>query len=278
MEYAKNSTLIYTKSNDLTYEAIADDNLYLFLKCSDILWHVPHYHDSLEIVCSLHGEVKVHIDEKIYRLQPHQMCFIDAHQIHFYENYYPNAQTLVLVLSSEYTHHFRMQYPKKTFPTFMEDVVKNKPIVEFLTAFAAQKKHTYLSVCGYTNLLFDLMLNTYPMSDSMATSQVHVARDFIDYIRENYKKDISLKGMAKDFGYTPEHFSKLFNKAVGMNFLALLNGYRMQKVMEQLNAPNNKKSVIQLSYECGFNSPATFYRHYSAYKKKMVDLPIPQYS
>ncbi len=273
----KQKNLTLQKSTGLTYEAWADESLYLYVKCLDTLWSVPHYHDSVEIVCAIEGEIKVHIDGKIYRLIPNQICFVNARQIHFYENYCPSAKIIVLTLGAEYTYHFRKQFPTKSFPVFMDNVEKNRLIIDFLINFEQQTTHTYLSVCGNMNLLLDLMMNIYPLAESSASQQKHLSREFIDYIQENYKKDVSLKAMAKDFGYTPEHFSKLFNNTVGMNFLTLLNSFRLQKVLELLNSPDNNKSLIQLSYECGFNSPATFYRYYSAYKKKMVDLPIAEY-
>ncbi len=275
MEEKNKENLIFPKSASLTYESWADESLYLYLKCLNILWSVPHYHDSVEIVCAIEGEIKVHIDGKIYRLLPHQLCFIDTRQIHFYENYCPNAKTIVLTLGPEYTYHFRKQFPTKSFPAFMDNIGKNQPIVDFLKKFEQQTTHSYLSVCGYVNLLFDLIMSTYPLGERSTSQQKHLSREFIDYIQENYKRNISLKSMAKDFGYTPEHFSKLFNNAVGMNFLTLLNSFRLQKVLELSNNPDNNKSLIQLSYACGFNSPATFYRYYSAHKKKLIDVPIP---
>lgn len=276
MDIPKSLNDTHTLSNNpSTYQAEADNNLYLFLKHEDILWNVPHYHNSIELICVTQGEAIAHIDGKEYRILPNQICFTDSQQIHFYDNYCKEAKTIVLVLSSEYTHHFRRQFEKKSFPSFMTDVEKNKPIVSHLMSFLNEQNHSYLSVCGYTNLLLDLISKAYPLIDREPQSQKDLAHQFVDYIAENYTLDITLKTMAQYFGYSTVHFSKLFNKMLGQNFLNVLNNYRLQKAIEQLNAPDNKKSVVDICYACGFNSTATFYRHYAEHQKKMLDIPIP---
>lgn len=256
------------------YQSEADVNFYLFLKHEDILWNVPHYHNSMEMICVTQGEAIAHIDGKEYRILPNQICFVNPKQIHFYDNYCNEAKRIVLVLEPEFTYHFKRQFKNKFFTPFMADVEKNKPIVSQLMSFLNEKPHSYLSICGHTNTLLDLLVKAYPPIEQEVQPLNNLAKQFIDYISEYYKSDISLSSMAQYFGYSTVHFSKLFNKTLGQNFLTVLNNYRMQKAIELLNSPNNDKTIANICYECGFNSTATFYRHYAEYQKRMQNIPI----
>lgn len=56
----------------------------------------------------------------------------------------------------------------------------------------------------------------------------------IDYIKENYSKDISLEVIAKQIYITPGYLSQLFKQSTGVNFLEFLNKHRIQKAKELL--------------------------------------------
>ena len=48
-----------------------------------------------------------------------------------------------------------------------------------------------------------------------------------DYIRQNFRKDISLEEVARAVGISPYYFSKLFKEEAGMNFTEYLTGIRI---------------------------------------------------
>lgn len=83
------------------------------------------------------------------------------------------------------------------------------------------------------------------------------------YIYRNFKNDISLKTLAAEIGYSPNHFSRLFNEAFGMGVIEYITDVRLgysQKLLLSTDIP-----ITDVCYESGFSSFSTFSR---AFKKK----------
>ena len=149
-----------------------------------------------------------------------------------------------------------------------QNVEANKEIIALVQRWLDEKEKTFLLNCAYSNLLFDTISKFYPLTELKTTSAEHIAIKFIDYIENNYRSDISLETMAKHFGYTKEYCSKMFNKTVGQHFNIFLNSIRIKKVEEIMNSPDGaSRKITDVIYECGFNNPVTFYRHYKSGKK-----------
>ena len=252
-----------------TYQSEADSEYHLFLKEENFLLDMPHYHESLEMICILTGSVTAHIGEQTKRITAGEICFANKFQNHFYQNASPDVSAMCLVLGHDFTHHFRGHFGGKTPPAFMLDRDYNEKITGVVKEWYNEPDKSFLLNCAYTNKLFDVIFKTYGFEDSVVTNTEHIAVDFIDYIENHYKENVTLSSMAKHFGYTKEYCSKLFNKAVGRHFNSFLNSLRIQKFEELLNSPSaEKRKITELIYECGFDNTVTFYRYYKKHKNK----------
>ena len=84
----------------------------------------------------------------------------------------------------------------------------------------------------------------------------------LNYATENYNKPLTLDVLSKEFGYARETLSRVLNKFLGESWNSYVNRLRAYKAQNLLyNNPN--KSILEILYECGFNSPNTFYRAYT---------------
>jgi len=80
--------------------------------------------------------------------------------------------------------------------------------------------------------------------------------DIVDYVENNYKKQISLNQLADSLGYEYCYFSKLFNKLFSMSFNSYINTYRFNAASEMLI--NTDMPVTEIAYESGFQSIRSF--------------------
>lgn len=77
--------------------------------------------------------------------------------------------------------------------------------------------------------------------------------------------ELSLTDLAKKVNTNASILSKAINKSFGMNFNDFINFYRVQAVIEKLQAGEQRsQTLLGIAYDCGFNSKATFNR---AFKK-----------
>ena len=79
-----------------------------------------------------------------------------------------------------------------------------------------------------------------------------------DYIRQNFRKDISLEEVARAVGISPYYFSKLFKEEAGMNFTEYLTGIRIETAKRLLS--ERELSIKQVCVDSGYANPNYFSR------------------
>lgn len=245
-----------------TYEQYADDPFYLFLKKETWLLDVPHYHDSIELIYLIEGNTKVYLGGSFHELEQGDVFFCNPQQVHFYENDESFKLAFCVVASNEYTHNFRKFYKNALFPSLLKDKSKNQQIYKLLSEWFDFKDKTFLVDCAFFNLLLDKVIKLYDFAKIETQDSMNsLAIEMINYITENYQKNISLETAAKHFGYSKEYFSKVFKQTVGKNFLSFLNTTRTQKALEMMQQSDRKKSINEICAACGFNNPTSLYRN-----------------
>lgn len=80
-----------------------------------------------------------------------------------------------------------------------------------------------------------------------------------NYIKENFKKELSLEDVANYANLTPQAFCRYFKKHCGVTFVSYLNRIRIKEVCNHLNE-GDLESVSFIAYNCGFNSITNFNR------------------
>ena len=244
------------------YEDFADLDFYLFLEKQTFFLDVPHYHDSLEILYMIKGNTTVHINGAAHALGEGEIFICNSKMVHFYENNDENKLAIIAVLSSKFLHTFREIYSSARFPTFLRDKESNARIFELLDTWLNLPEKNIFINGAYSNLLVDLLVRLYgTVAADEENSDSTVAINFINYVHENYNKDITLESAAKHFAYSKEHFSKKFKQTIGKNFLSFVNSIRVQKAVEMLEDPNNKMTFLEVCLACGFSNTSSLYRH-----------------
>ena len=84
------------------------------------------------------------------------------------------------------------------------------------------------------------------------------------YIRQNYRKDLSLEEMSRQMDMSPYYFSKLFKEVTGSNFVEYVTGVRMERARELLT--EGRKSIKQICAEIGYSDPNYFSRIFKKYE------------
>ncbi len=126
-----------------------------------------------------------------------------------------------------------------------------------------------LLACGDTDQLLQkirlvfakLVLNT---ASRNADLKLDAGRHMMEYIKNNYMKDISLDNMAEDLNISPKYCSALFKKQTGQTFKKVLNEYRIERAKELLR-DNPDTKVGALALQVGFSNANTFIQVFKQY-------------
>ena len=119
---------------------------------------------------------------------------------------------------------------------------------------------------GYPDLirayLVELIILMFRKMSSAApsvsfTRQEEVVRTTLDYLRNNYKKKISLGDLAAQVFLSKDYFARLFRETTGMPISSLLQEIRISEACSLLEG--TARPVDEIAAECGFQDPKYFY-------------------
>ena len=85
----------------------------------------------------------------------------------------------------------------------------------------------------------------------------------IDYVRANYDKDVSLDDVADFVGVNKCYLSREFHKYTGYSFVSYINMTRCKMARQLLF--DEKLSVLEVGYRCGFENPSYFAKSFKKY-------------
>ncbi len=85
-----------------------------------------------------------------------------------------------------------------------------------------------------------------------------VISEAMDYIEKYYNQDIRLKDVAEAVAISPQYFSKIFKKELGVNFIDYLTKARIERAKIMLS--EKKMSIKEICFQIGYNDPNYFSR------------------
>ncbi|MBQ9064239.1 MAG: response regulator [Blautia sp.] len=101
---------------------------------------------------------------------------------------------------------------------------------------------------------------------------VQILKEAVDYIDEHFAdEDMSLNAAAAAAGLSPNRFSALFSREMGMPFIEYLIGKRMDRAKELLMSTDLRSSEI--AYQSGYKDP----HYFSATFKKLQGMSPREY-
>jgi len=133
---------------------------------------------------------------------------------------------------------------------------------------------------GYETVLHSLILHLLTVmgrefSKNDSTEKVKKHRNeilkSIEYIHQNYEKNITLDSVSQFVNYSSSYFSTIFKSVTSRNFVEYLTNYRIKKSMELLK--NTDMRVIDIASSVGFENVTNFNRVF----KKFIGLSPVQY-
>lgn len=119
-------------------------------------------------------------------------------------------------------------------------------IFDELINFEAVKKYVldiYHSICEYS-------------LGNKTDGYSYLIRKCIDFIKENYQKNVTLSDAALYVDVSSSYLSLLFKQETGINFSNYLTNYRIEEAKKLLKTTNLK--IYEVAYKVGFDSPYYF--------------------
>lgn len=222
------------------------------------------FHHSVEFIFGLKGRSEVIINDNTYSFGEGDVIFIDSFDRHRF-NFQNGTECYVVLISASF-FNAENELESIAFPIYNaknENFEILKTYLDFI--YTQFDSDSLLCKTAFANTLAYLMKKFYPVIPKKETDKQYIILlEAIKYISENYFENITVEALSRKFGYTPNYFSAIFKKFVGMPFREYLN---MCRIIEynKFRRQNSGISVSKAAEICGFGSTNSFYRAYNKY-------------
>lgn len=230
-------------------------------------WHslddacLAHFHGSIEIAYVLEGTLRVVQDRREWQAVAGDMIVNSCYTLHSYQTP-EHSRSIFSIIPLEAVPSFRKlasghrfsapcyhDDPSGTFRTLLQLMVRlyDENEVEALNAAACAMLHMLARRVG---------LSPVEEADS-----ADVIKEILGHIQNHYTEELSVRSLARRFGYSESRFSHLFSERVGCSLPKYVNGLRCRRARSLLQLSD--ASIVEIALQAGFSSVRSFYRAYA---------------
>lgn len=257
-----------------------------------------HWHTSIEIFTVMEGSLSFYIDEVEYPLKAGEFLIINSNEVHSIQAPVRNETIVLQIPLKQFTDYFTAQrFIRFHSGNANTSQSENSHFVSGLTSESAEGTETeqvdaasaetdsrmvslirelyrvYVSrETGYEfraravfyEILY-LMVSTYRVteveeSELKNSRRLDALSKITTYMREHYKEDLKLSGLAAMFGYSDAYLSRMFRKYAKVNFKTYLQDIRMAYAYKELL--NTDHTISSIALDNGFASSRAFSKEF----------------
>lgn len=222
-------------------------------RCHNTYMVEPHLHAYSELLYCVEGQGEVFVNGKKLVLCRKQMVWIPPNYIHQYA--FPEGKTICAVFSMDLVPLFFRAAEGRALQVEPVDVGELEPVV---LALPDLDRSRYVTISGCLNLICGRVLDQSSFSREENTDGI-LYQKVISYISSHYTEDLSLKQLAKHFGYNEKYMSGCLHQLTGIHFRRLLAMYRVEQAKVLLQT-HKDVSISDIALSCGFSAINTFHR------------------
>ena len=264
------------------YEKISENNVlpakFMLSQCTDLT--IPaHWHDYLEVLYMMEGELTAVVQAGSYLLTPGNLMIINSKELHMTR---ANGSVcyILLQISAEHLHNFLPSGTELHFQTMIAPADNGEvfsglrqSLEHMLDAYTRQDNgYQFFFAAKLYEFLYHLYRNFCTLSPSAPETGVN--RDLervtqvMDWVRNHFQKPLTLDDAAASLAVSREYFCRLFKRYTGQTFLEYLNSVRTMHLYEDLK--NTDDSITVLMEKNGISNYKVFMR---TFKKLYGDTP-----
>ena len=215
-----------------------------------------HFHSHVELMSVRRGAVGAAINGISYRLTAGTAVIADSYAVHAWSPD-PDSECVYVIAPAQYLIGYTAAMRGRTFavPVLCEDAAVTR--INSLIDFLRQSRKDSLAARGLVTAILGEFVENLPMRERNTSDQTHLIREVLLYISENFAEPLSLESLSRKYGYTPSHFSRIFNAYTGENLSAYIGALRANEAAALLISGRN---ISEAAEKAGFRSMRSFYR------------------
>ncbi len=234
---------------------------------------LAHWHTELELIYIKSGTATFGVTDRIFTARAGDLVVCDSGDIHYSDPADMENELIFLifdpaVISSHYQYaHF--SHPHITAGQLRDwglSAALRDLLDEVGLELQTKAPHYQNVVTAALRHFWYRLLRMVPRSEAPAghhrSRLLSDFRGLLAHMEEHCDDSLSLPVCAARIGLSQSHFSRLFKKLTGINFVTYCNMLRVEKAAHELVYTNRKITDIALSF--GFQNIRTFNRVFKA--------------
>ena len=233
-----------------------------------------HWHTSVEIFAVMEGCLSFYIDEEEYPLKAGEFLIINSNEVHSIQAPVRNETIVLQIPLKQFEDYFTAQRFIR-FRSKSKGQKEAKPeetdrqmvslIRELYRVFVTRGTgYEFRTRSVFYEILY-LMVSKYRETEVEESKLKNSRRldalsKITTYMREHYKEDLKLSGLASMFGYSDAYLSRIFRKYAKVNFKTYLQDIRMAYAYKELL--NTDHTISAIALDNGFASSRAFSREF----------------
>ncbi len=244
--------------------------------------HYVHKHKELEILKGISGSGTVYTDMKPIEAGVNDIIIANPNRIHYItsDNVF---EYYCLIIDSDFLSTLGID----SDGICLEDMIKDEYLSELIDKIYKEWKESneYRSTLlkSYITELLILLTRNHHAPQTVSEKESKTLKKIkqsITYIKNNYKRDISLDEISSVASLSRYHFCREFKKATGLTPVEFINRTRCELAKGLLES--KKYTISDISELCGFATTAHFSKTFkgffgsypSEFVKKLKNEPI----
>ena len=215
-----------------------------------------HIHKHMELIYVFDIGQHINIDGKEYEIQSGQVAVIFPNMVHtYYRNEFRNTDEVCLICSPNIF--------KGIFPNFMDYQPENPIIADIddTVKLAFRELLTcaeFAEQVGWTMVILSRITKNIVLKRRHSEPVPHLTEKIVDYIAQNFREDITLDSLAKEFFVSKFYISHTFSDKLKISLPKYLALVRAKQAAQQLRS--SSESITSIALNSGFSSQSTFNR------------------
>lgn len=237
---------------------------------------LAHWHQELELIYVRAGQAHLCINDDEFTAHAGDLIFVDTGDFHYSDSTAHENELDFIVFDpgivSQHYHRAHFASPLIT----ADELASYGLSGHVLRLFHCVHDELRSRDSGYqeivsamlTEFLFRLR-RSHARLDETLTSRSHRAellydmQQLLTWIDDHYGEDITLSYAAGRMNFSESHFSKIFKKLIGINFVTYINAVRIEHAAEMLRSSGEK--ITDIAIRCGFGNIRSFNRTFKEY-------------
>ncbi|MDW7656474.1 MAG: AraC family transcriptional regulator [Bacillota bacterium] len=240
------------------------DSYHLTIHRAHEMDFLAHYHGEVELFFVQSGMQKLGINNQVLTLAAGQIGVVAPWHIHYYEDAGPVKGYMLIFDPDIMGRHFPTRSGLWTFNPGGDTFSMLSGLLLQLHD-EMKVKHAYYELAA-SSLLNHFFVRLFradkvnPFNEMLTEGpkQHELMQDVLTYLAGNFQNPINRDGLARQFGISSSHLSRIFKAATGLSLTEYLARLRVEQARACILA--GRDSITDIALSSGFESIRTFNR------------------